>query len=1127
MKRATVQLLTLWLLAVVTGVALLLHWPDGDALRQYAGQSLVYAALTTFTLVFGVLLAEGELSPAHMVGMVASLSLPAAAQPVMAWAIFAGGVAAGLLLVRRPDRARFRRLLTIRSARSVVVMSARVTLTFVVGAQFYRIFGGALPLTPPLETQALALAVFSLLTVVVYLAVYLLEIYSDGHSVVSVVRGSLSELFAILVLPVPFAIISALLITLLPTSQVMFVGGTALVSLGLYGLSRAGQRLRDQVRELQSLAAVGGALQSNLDLPGLLDTIYRQVGGLLAVDSFRAVVLNAAGRWEQFVTAPTGGLVCRLDDAPAPDDDLLRHVLRTQAALLIADDVAGRARALGLNPPPEPPAAWLGVPLLAGGRLQGALVVASHDPKRRLTDDDQRLLALVAATAAVALDNARLYSRRLARAEQINLLNRVLSVLTGSLSPDEVLDAILSSASIIAEATAIAIYLFTDDQPPALMLTTSAGLGGVFSLEPPAPLLVSPHQPPVVVGDVRRDPRAAPYRTLLAREGKQAWVELPLAVGDTFLGVMTLYYDVPQEFSDSIIEILRTFAGQAAQAIKNARQYTTTDKALLHRIEQMSGLAALSRQLSATLDAHTICQLVLDRALQLSYAASGHVVLIQENTGQPVVMARAGYPARLAFDTAAVRQSVSGYVLQTGQAVRVQDVRAGTPAPPLLSSTRSVLSVPIERDAAILGAITLESQAPGAFGDEDWYFLSQLASQTIIAVDNTRLFARIAESRDRLEVILNAMTEGIVLFDRNGIIVLSNPRVELIGLNPAQLRGASVESLLFEAELRLSARMGFASDHELWSLVDAVRAPGEWVDQPPYAYTLEGDGGLVHIERQAIPISDAQGQRVGLLLVFYDQTEERALAQAREDLSRMIVHDLRSPLAAVSTGMKLLRDAVPQDVPYRALVQTTTETSERAIRKLLSRVDSLLDVSRLESGQLILDPEPAELATLVDGVCMELSPLAHELNVRLTSEVDDRTPLLNIDTDKIERVLQNLVDNALKFSPPNTTICLRAYPPGVGGAPPRFVRVDVTDQGPGVPDEYKTRLFERYAQMKGRRGTRRGVGLGLTFCKLVIEAQGGRIWIEDNPGGGSVFAFTLPVMTVERLDGPGEQPAAP
>lgn len=1126
MNRATVNLLTLWLLAVITAAALLLNWPDGQALNQYAGQAVVYAALTAFTLIFGVLLAEGELSPAHVVGMVAFLSLPAEAQPVMTWAIFAGGVVGGLLLVRRPDRARFRRPLTVRSARSVVVMSARVTLSFVVGAQFYRAFGGALPLTPPLESQIAALTVFSLFTLLVYLAVFLLEIYTDGHSIGSVIRGSLGELFAILALPVPFAIISALLIVLLPTSQIMFVGGTVLVSVGLYGLSRAGQRLRDQVRELQSLAAVGGALQSKLDLPALLDTIYRQVIGLLAVDSFRVVLVDSVGRWEQFVSAPTGGLVRRLEDGPAPDDDLLRHVLRSQTPLLVADDVAGWARALGLKPPSEPLTAWLGVPLVAGGRLQGALVVASRDPKRGLTDDDQRLLSLVAATAAVALDKARLYARRLARAEQMGLLNRVLAVLTGSLSPDEVLDAILSSASIIIETTGVAIYLFTDDRPPILMLAASAGLGGGFELEPPAPLLVDPRQPPVVVSDLRRDPRAAPYRTLLLREGKLAWIELPLIAGETFLGVMLLYFDTPQEFSDAIIEMLRTFASQSAQAIKNARQYTTTDKALLRRIEQMSGLAALSRQLSATLDARAICQLALDRALELSYASSGHVVLIQENSGQPVVMARSGYPARLTLDTAAVRQSISGYVLQTGQAARVQDVRAGAPAPPMLSSTRSVLSVPIERDAAILGAITLESQAPGAFGDEDWHFLTQLASQTIIAVDNTRLFARIAESRDRLEVILNTMTEAIVLFDRNGIIVLSNPRVELIGLDARHLRGASVESLLFEPELRLSARMGFASDHELWSLLDAVRAPGEWVDQPPHLYTLEGENGTVHIERQAIPISDAQGQRVGLLLVFYDQTEERALAQAREDLSRMIVHDLRSPLAAVNTGLKLLRDVVPEGVPYRALVQTTTETSERAIRKLLSRVDSLLDISRMESGQLTLEQEPADLATLADSVCMELSPLAHELNVRLTSEIDDRTPLLHIDADKVERVLQNLVDNALKFSPPNTTICLRAHPPGAAGALPRFVRVDVIDQGPGVPDEHKTRLFERYMQLKGRRGARRGTGLGLTFCKLVIEAQGGRIWIEDNPGGGSIFAFTLPVAAIELLDEPGEQPVS-
>jgi signal transduction histidine kinase len=158
------------------------------------------------------------------------------------------------------------------------------------------------------------------------------------------------------------------------------------------------------------------------------------------------------------------------------------------------------------------------------------------------------------------------------------------------------------------------------------------------------------------------------------------------------------------------------------------------------------------------------------------------------------------------------------------------------------------------------------------------------------------------------------------------------------------------------------------------------------------------------------------------------------------------------------------------------------------------------------------------MATIADSVCIELSPLAQELEVTLTTDISDEIPALDADPDKVERVLQNLVDNALKFCPSEGNVTIRAHQPEKGKQGERFVRIDVSDSGPGIPDDYKAKLFDRYVQVKGRRGKRRGSGLGLTFCRLVVEAHGGRIWIEDNPGGGSIFAFTLPVAEASEVD---------
>jgi signal transduction histidine kinase len=256
-----------------------------------------------------------------------------------------------------------------------------------------------------------------------------------------------------------------------------------------------------------------------------------------------------------------------------------------------------------------------------------------------------------------------------------------------------------------------------------------------------------------------------------------------------------------------------------------------------------------------------------------------------------------------------------------------------------------------------------------------------------------------------------------------------------------------------------------------------------------------------------------QGSIGGLMLVFYDETEAHELSQAREDLARMIIHDLRSPLTAVTTSLKLMNDIIPADSEFKDVVEATSSTGRRAIRKLLNRVDSLLDVAKMESGQLALETRPTELATLMDNVSIELSPLAHELGVKIDALLPKAFPMLDLDADKVERVLLNLLDNALKFSPEDGRVVMRSFPPGEAGALPHQVRVDVVDLGPGVPQEYKTTLFSRFVQVRGHQGRRRGTGLGLTFCRMVVEAHGGRIWIEDNPGGGSVFSFTLPVVS--------------
>lgn len=1113
-------------LMLITAFVLLLNIPNGRDVSTFAPQLILYLLLTAGTLRFGALLSQGELSPAHMIGFIAFLSLPINAIPSMVWALFFGGILGSLLMMTRGQLvSAIRKRLPV-DMNNVIFTTARVTLSYWAAGQVYLAAGGRLPLgriPDDISLIVLPITIYGLVYMTLYVSIFLLELYVRGAQVGQIIRTDLSRIFGIVVLPMPFAILGAEIFRVLSTaSQAVFLAGLVFGVIILYTLSLSEYRLRKQLNELRTLSVVTQAMRAHLDLDGLLRTIYVQIAYLLDIQNFMVVLYDLEERRLNFP------LVIRRGQEEAAtvartinyENTLMGYILKTETPLLIAGDVAEKARELGVQPPDSATESWLGVPLLAGGRCLGVIIVTSDDPDRQFTPDDLRLLNIVTASSSIAVENAQLYRQQTERASQLITLNRVSALLSGTLSPDTVLDTIISSASAISSANAVSVYLYWDDARSTLPLVRSAGLSDQFALNPPDPLLPShpadPTQPPVavVISDVVTDQRAEPLREVIVKEHKSALIELPLVAGDDRLGVLVMYYDEPQVFTGDKVELLKTFASQAAQAINNARLYATTDEAFQRSVEQLLALAGIGRLLTSTIDLKTICDLVLSHATEATKVETAMVVLREEQTGTPKIITARGYPDEFVRTFAPARTtSITRYVLETGQPYIADDVRTDENFYSAVPGVMSQLSVPVLRGKETLGVITLESDRPNGFTAEDAHFVAQIANQAVIAIDNARLFMRITEARDRLQVLLDAMEEGIMLIDNRGKIALANPSIDLIGLNPDQVINRNLLELLHDPELKLIERTGFAS---LKDVVEVFETMEDLSVHPHVMYVVQGEYGALHIRRQIIPVRDGQGKNIGILLVFYNKTEEQELARSREELSRMIVHDLRSPLTAVTTSLKLISEFIPANSDFRPAVMETTDASRRAIRKVLSRVDSLLDIAKMESGQLNIDTEVTDLTSLATNVRAELYPLAHELEIDIVLDIDSAIPPLNIDGDKIERLMLNLVDNALKYSPRESNIIIRSYLMNGDGIRPGYVRVDVVDHGPGIPQEYKESLFDSFVQIQGRRKVRRGVGLGLTFCRMVTEAHGGRIWIEDNPKGGSIFAFTLPMAETPR-----------
>lgn len=236
------------------------------------------------------------------------------------------------------------------------------------------------------------------------------------------------------------------------------------------------------------------------------------------------------------------------------------------------------------------------------------------------------------------------------------------------------------------------------------------------------------------------------------------------------------------------------------------------------------------------------------------------------------------------------------------------------------------------------------------------------------------------------------------------------------------------------------------------------------------------------------------------------QNEKQRLEELqllRQETSELIIHDLRNPLSAIAISLKMLEMVLPPEVFHAN--QEILSIAQVSCERMQRLVDALLEVSRMEAGEVQFVMSDVDFAEMIQEAVKRFTILARK-GVSLRSQISANLPHVLADRDKIERVLVNLLDNALKYAPENSAICVEAIKKGAS------LQVSVSDEGPGIPPGERQRIFERFAQIPAERNARRGFGLGLTYCRLAIEGHGGRIWVEVGENGrGSRFIFTLPI----------------
>ncbi len=339
------------------------------------------------------------------------------------------------------------------------------------------------------------------------------------------------------------------------------------------------------------------------------------------------------------------------------------------------------------------------------------------------------------------------------------------------------------------------------------------------------------------------------------------------------------------------------------------------------------------------------------------------------------------------------------------------------------------------------------------------------------------------DAQAQQQVLFNSMLEGLLLLDSKGRIYLANRSFKnLFGLK-TELRGKTI----MEA-LRL---------HELAELVERVETQGQVFDHELKLPELSGRWLRVN----AAVISNSAGEREGTILVFHDVTRLKQLERTREDFVANVSHELRTPLSLIKGYVETLLDGA-RDNPEVA--GRFLKIIERNTERLDLLIQDLLTISALESGRMKLDLQPVELQLLAEKVFADLHSRAENKGVQLALELPELTA--QADAHRLEQVLANLVDNAIKYGRAQGRVVIGGKKLDDG-----VLEIFVQDDGPGIPTEALDRVFERFYRVdKARSRDQGGTGLGLSIVKHIIHNHGGRVWVKSELGKGASFFFTLP-----------------
>jgi PAS domain S-box-containing protein len=621
---------------------------------------------------------------------------------------------------------------------------------------------------------------------------------------------------------------------------------------------------------------------------------------------------------------------------------------------------------------------------------------------------------------------------------------------------------------------------------------------------------------PILVTNARTDKLTKYAHDLMTEYDVNQIYTVPLNTKGLTTGVLQIYTIGSKTFLKRDLEIVNIVAKEIAAGMEKVMAEETVER----EREAFRIIADSSLQ---RLDLCQLCQRVLEGLVKVLEFDNGNLALYNEQKKELEYGASIGLKENIFGESVSPisvddDRYISAWVARRREPVFAPDVTKHD----IYSShkqrlqelkVKSLLAYPlIGSNDTLLGVLQLCGEKPRMLFEADRTFFYAVANMLSSAIEHKLAEKALTESEEKYRTLVEQATDGVVIV-QDGILIFVNPAM-------SRMTGFELNELLN------SPFMKFIAPDQRDLLMDLYRRrmAGEKIPSVYETMGVRKDGTELPVELNAALIK-YQGRPAELVMLrdlserkraeedlkraFHEleqaHNELKQLDEAKSEFLNMTSHELRTPLTALLGYSEILNSGILG--PLSDGQKKATQRIFLNAKQLSQLVDDLLDFNRMEAGYLALEQEPCEIAQIIAEVSENMTAAATEKACTISIDCEKNLPMIVADRKRILQVFYNLIDNAIKFSPNGGNIAIGAR------FQDKFVKLFVKDEGSGIPEQYQKKIFEKFFQIEmGDRRSSGGLGMGLAICKSIVEAHGGDIWVESNPGRGSTLSFTIPII---------------